>query len=237
MTYVEGFVTPVPTAAREAYRQHARAARDLFERHGVRRMTENWGDDVPDGTTTDFARAVRKGEDETVVFSWFEYPDRAARDAANAMMMADERMQALAESMPFDGKRMIHGGFAAIVEEGTGAGGYIDGFVAPVPPANREAYRDQAATAAALFRDHGALRVVEAWEDDVPDGSVTDFRRAVQARDDEAVVYAWIEWPDKATRNAAWAAMERDGRMTPPDALPFDAARMIYGGFAPLSLD
>lgn len=236
MTHVEGFVTAVPTAAKDAYLAHARAAKALFEGYGIRRMTEHWGDDVPDGKITDFARAVRKTDDETVVFSWFEYPDRAARDAANAKIMADPRMKTLAETMPFDAKRMIYGGFAAIVEEGAGGGAYIDGFVAAVPSANRAAYRDEAAKAAALFRAHGALRVVETWEDDVPGGDVTDFRRAVQATGDEAIVYSWIEWPDKPTRNAAWVALEKDERMTPPDRLPFDARRMIYGGFAALPL-
>jgi uncharacterized protein YbaA (DUF1428 family) len=237
MTYVEGFVTAVPTAARDAYVAHAAAAQTLFDGYGMRRMTENWGDDVPDGTTTDFARAVQKTADETVVISWFEYPDRATRDAANARMMADERMEALGETMPFDGKRMIYGGFAAIIEDGVAGGAYIDAFVAAVPTANRDAYRDHATQAAALFREHGALRIVEAWEDDVPDGKVTDFRRAVQAQGDEAVVFAWIEWPDRATRDAAWARVEKDARMTAPDAMPFDGKRMIYGGFVPLPLD
>ncbi|MEH3159025.1 MAG: DUF1428 domain-containing protein [Sphingomonas taxi] len=124
-----------------------------------------------------------------------------------------------------------------MVEAGSDTGGYVDGFVAPVPAANRDAYRDHADKTAALFRDHGALRVVEAWSDDVPDGKVTDFRRAVQAKEDEAVVFSWVEWPDKAARMAGWGAIEGDARMTAPGDLPFDAKRMIYGGFAVLPLD
>ncbi|WP_422921745.1 DUF1428 domain-containing protein [Sphingomonas liriopis] len=109
-------------------------------------------------------------------------------------------------------------------------------MVLPAPSADRDAYRAHAAKAAALFRDHGALRIVDSWSDDVPVGEVTDFRRAVQAGDDEAVVFGWIEWPDKATRNAGWAGIEKDDRMIAPGDLPFDARRMIYGGFAALPL-
>src|SRR3546814_8125256 len=111
MTYVEGFVVAVPTANREAYRKHAAEAAPLFKEFGVRRMVECWGDDVPDGKVNDFKGAVQAKDDETVVFSWFEYPDRATRDAANQKMMSDPRMQSMGEAMPFDGKRMIIGGF------------------------------------------------------------------------------------------------------------------------------
>ncbi|HEY1145700.1 MAG TPA: DUF1428 domain-containing protein, partial [Allosphingosinicella sp.] len=92
------------------------------------------------------------------------------------------------------------GGFAPILDEGTSApSGYVDGFVVPVPAANREAYRDMAAKASAVFREYGATRVLEAWADDVPDGKVTDFKGALKAKEDEAVVFSWIEWPSKAS--------------------------------------
>ena len=97
-----------------------------------------------------------------MVFSWFEYPDKATRDAANEKMMSDPRMKEMGETMPFDGKRMIIGGFDAIVEEGSERGGYTDGFVVPVPEGKREAYRELAAKMAKVFRQHGATRVVEA---------------------------------------------------------------------------
>lgn len=107
---------------------------------------------------------------------------------------------------------------------------YIDGFVAAVPDANREAYRKHAEEAAAFFRDYGALRLVEAWGDDVPVGKQTDFRRAVAAEDGETVVFSWIEWPSKEVRDAAHQKMASDPRMRPQD-MPFDGKRMIFGGF------
>jgi len=111
---------------------------------------------------------------------------------------------------------------------------YIDGFVIAVATANRQAFIDHASTVDPAFIELGATRVVECWGDDVPVGKQTDFRRAVQAKEDETVVFAWIEWPDKATRDAAMKKMMDDPRMGPEtNPMPFDGARMIYGGFAP----
>jgi len=106
---------------------------------------------------------------------------------------------------------------------------YIDGFVAAVPVANREAYLAHAATAAALFREYGATRVVECWGDDVPEGKLTSFPMAVKRQDDEIVVFSWIAWPSKAVRDAGWARMMADSRMG--GEMPFDGKRMIFGGF------
>src|SRR5919106_1042643 len=109
---------------------------------------------------------------------------------------------------------------------------YVDGFVAAVPAANKETYRKHAAEAAPLFKEFGATRVVEAWGDDVPDGKVTDFRRAVKAKEGENVVFSFIEWPDKATRDAAWPKMMEDPDMQPDHGnMPFDGMRMFWGGF------
>lgn len=232
MTYIEGFITPVPTANRDAYLAHARQAEALINEFGATRMVEAWADDVPDGKVTDFRKAVQATDDETVLFSWFEYPDKAARDAANAKMMADPRMEDMAKDMPFDGRRMIYGGFASIVDTGGARGGYIDGFVAPAP--DQAAYLEMAAKAAPVFLEHGATRVVEGWEDDVSDGKVTDYRRAVQAQDGERIVYSWIEWPDRATRDAGWEKVMADARMKPPGEMPFDGKRMFWGGFLPI---
>jgi uncharacterized protein YbaA (DUF1428 family) len=112
---------------------------------------------------------------------------------------------------------------------------YVDSFVLGVPTANRDAYLRHAREAAAVFHDHGALRVVELWGDDVPEGKRTDFRRAVALEPAETVVVGWIEWPSKAVRDAGWKAVMADPRMTPGrNPMPFDGQRMIYGGFAPL---
>lgn len=110
---------------------------------------------------------------------------------------------------------------------------YIDGFVIPVPGDRRAEFLEHAGTIDALFLEFGATRVVEAWGDDVPAGSTTDFARAVAATPDEIVVFSWIEWPDKATRDAAGEKMRTDPRMmaTP---MPFDGRRLIYGGFEPV---
>jgi len=110
---------------------------------------------------------------------------------------------------------------------------YIDGFVIPVPTANKQAFTDHARNIDNMFLEYGALRVLEAWGDDVPDGKLTDFKRAVQAKSDETVVFSWVEWPDKKTRDAAMEKMRNDPRMMPHDN-PFDGKRLIYGGFAPV---
>jgi uncharacterized protein YbaA (DUF1428 family) len=116
---------------------------------------------------------------------------------------------------------------------------YIDGFVIAVPTANKEKFTNHANTADSVFIELGATRILECWGDDVPPGKQTDFRRAVQAKDDETVVFSWVEWPDKTTRDAAFVKMQElmktDPRMNPEkNPMPFDGSRMIYGGFVPV---
>jgi len=109
---------------------------------------------------------------------------------------------------------------------------YVDGFVAAVPKANKQAYIDHATVAAALFREHGAIRVVECWEDDVPPGKITSFPLAVQCGEDEAVVFSWIVWPSREARDAGMAKVMADPRMSAEaNPMPFDGARLIFGGF------
>jgi uncharacterized protein YbaA (DUF1428 family) len=110
---------------------------------------------------------------------------------------------------------------------------YIDGFVAAVPTANKEAYRKHAESAWPLFQKCGATRMVEGWGNDVPDGKLTSFPIAVQKKDDETVVFSWVIWPDKATRDKGWQAMMEDESMKGM-TMPFDGKRLIYGGFEPL---
>jgi uncharacterized protein YbaA (DUF1428 family) len=116
MSYVDGFIAAVPTANREAFRKHAADAAVVFKELGALHVVECWGDDVPDGKVTSFPMAVKKKEDETVVFSWIVWPSRQARDEGMKKMMADPRMQPEANPMPFDGKRLIFGGFQVLVE-------------------------------------------------------------------------------------------------------------------------
>ena len=107
---------------------------------------------------------------------------------------------------------------------------YIDGLVAAVPTANKQAYLDHAKSAAQVFKDHGALQVVECWGDDVPEGKLTSFPMAVQRKPDETVIFSWITWPSKAVRNEGMKKFMEDPRMKDMQ-MPFDGKRMIFGGF------
>ena len=115
MSYVEGFVIPVPTANKQAYLEMAKKAAPIFQEHGALRVVEGWGDDVPKGKLTDFWMAVKANPGETVVFSWVEWPSKAVRDSGMKKVMADPRMQPAA-GMPFDGKRAVFGGFATMLD-------------------------------------------------------------------------------------------------------------------------
>ena len=116
MSYVDGFVVAVPTANKEVYRKHAADAAVVFKEHGALSLVEAWGDDVPDGKLTSFPMAVQRTDDETVVFSWITWPSRQARDEGMKKVMADSRLQPAMNPMPFDGKRLIYGGFEMIVD-------------------------------------------------------------------------------------------------------------------------
>jgi uncharacterized protein YbaA (DUF1428 family) len=116
MAYVDGFVIAVPTANREKFRKHAEEGAVVFKDHGALKVVECWGDDVPDGQVTSFPMAVKKKPDETVVFSWIVWPSRDKRNEAMKKLMDDPRLQPDVNPMPFDGKRLIYGGFEIIVD-------------------------------------------------------------------------------------------------------------------------
>jgi uncharacterized protein YbaA (DUF1428 family) len=109
---------------------------------------------------------------------------------------------------------------------------YMDGFVAAVPTANKQAYIEHARLTALVFKDHGALKITEAWGDDVPEGEITSFPMAVKCGKDETVVFSSVLWPSKEVRDAGWQAIMEDARMHPDNnPMPFDGKRLIYGGF------
>lgn len=112
---------------------------------------------------------------------------------------------------------------------------YIDGFIVPVPTANKAAYKKHAELGVQVFKDCGATRVVECWGNDVPEGKVTSFPLAVKCKEDETVVFGWITWPSKEARDAGMKKAMEDPRLHPDNnPMPFDGMRMIYGGFEPL---
>ena len=115
MTYIDGFVIPVPAGNKEAYRAMAAKAAPIFKEHGATRIVECWGDDLPDGKVTDFKGAVKAEGEENVVFAWVMWPSKAARDAGNKKVMEDPRLK-MEGDMPFDGKRMIWGGFEILTD-------------------------------------------------------------------------------------------------------------------------
>ena len=239
MTYLDGFVIAVPTANKDKFIAHANKGDSVFTDFGATRVVETWGDNVPKGHTTDFQGAVEAKEDESIVFSWIEWPDKPTRDAGMAKMMApdfkDERMDPEKNPMPFDGKRMIYGGFQPEVTLGDPSRGeYVQGFLLPVPEDKREAYFKLETESWPMFEGYGALGLVAAWGDDVPEGKQTDFYRSVKSQPGEKVVFAWMTWPDRATCDAAAQKMMSDPEMKMPDDMPFDGKRMIYGGFEPI---
>ena len=116
MAYIDGFVAAVPTANRDAFIEHATIAAEVMKECGAIRTVDCWGDDVPEGEVTSFPMAVQKKDDETVVFSWIVWPSKEVRDAGMQKMMEHPRMQPDVHPMPFDGKRVIFGGFEIILE-------------------------------------------------------------------------------------------------------------------------
>lgn len=234
MTYFTGSIAAVPNANRRDYIDHVTAVWPLFRNHGATRIVETWGVDVPRGKVNDLYGAVHARQDEAVTFSWLEWPDKATADAAWQEIPGDPAMTGM--RMPFDGSRMIFGGFEPVFVGGTDRGaGYFQGFALAVPEKNKAAYVRMAREAwEEAFRPNGGLGIVEAWGVDVPHGRQTDFYRASKAEEGEVPLFSWTAWPDKATCDAASRAMEAgmEGQEFPE--MPFDGTRMMWGGFEPL---
>ncbi|WP_333826983.1 DUF1428 domain-containing protein [Pararhodobacter sp.] len=234
MAYYTGSVGAVPTANKGKYLEHLTAAWPLFNSYGATRMVETWGVDVPKGKVTDFYGAVDARDDESIVFSWIEWPDKATADASWQKMTNDPAMKQMPE-MPFDGSRMIFGGFSPVYEAGqhTGAG-YYQGFLLAVPEKNKAAYAAMADEGWKMFQKGGASGMMEAWGEDVPRGKKTDFYRATKAEAGEVAVFSWTAWPDRATCDAAAKAMEAEMGDMDTSTMPFDGMRMMWAGFEPL---
>lgn len=115
MSYIDGFLVPVPVDKKAAYLAMVAQVTPVFKEHGAIRLVEWWGDDLPDGKLTDFKGAVKAQDGETVVFSWIVWPSKAERDAGNQRVIADPRMNSIGD-MPFDGKRMVMGGFELLFD-------------------------------------------------------------------------------------------------------------------------
>ena len=234
MSYVMGFVAAVPAANKDAYQKFSEESVDYFKGLGVTRILESWGDEVPKGEVTDFYRAVAAKDDEVIVYSFQIFPDEVTAAAANEKMTNDPAMAEMGAKMPFDGARMIYGGFKTISErQGDGRTGYVEGSIIAVPNSARETYANYANKLSQLLVANGAVRSVDAWGDQVPDGKVTDFKKAVAAKDDESVVFGWIEWPSKAVRDAAWPKMMEDPLLQQESA-GADEGRRVVGGFVPI---
>ena len=113
---------------------------------------------------------------------------------------------------------------------------YVAGLVIPVPAEKMQAYRQWAQNSAAIFKEYGCLEIVESWEDNVPSGRITDFRRAVDARDGEKIVFSWQIWASKEALDAAEEKMHQDPRFEISGEIPFDPRRMILGCFKPFHI-
>ena len=234
MTYFTGFVAAVPTANKQKYLDHVKSAWPLFQSYGATRMIECWGADVQKGKVTDFQGAVQAKDDETVVFSWLEWPDRATADKGWETMKTDPAVKDMME-MPFDGSRMIFGDFEPVFEAGKHSGaGYYQGFILAVPEKNRQAYVKMAGDAWGMFERFGCLGIAENWGVDVPHGKQTDFYRATKAEPGEAALFSWTAWPDRATCDAAAQKMMAEMEGQPMPEMPFDGMRMVWGGFDPI---
>jgi uncharacterized protein YbaA (DUF1428 family) len=234
VTHIQGFLIAVKTARRDNYLKMARDTAPMFAEFGALRTVECWADDVADGQRTDMKRATKAQADESIVFSWIEWPDKATCDAAAKRMMTDERMQTPPEDMPFDGARMIYAGFETVHDSGgTARFGYVDGVIAKVTGGGAAAVAAFEAAATPVFKDKGATRLVGGVSSEIKRGKTTDFLRAVDAQEGDMVTFGWIEWPDKATRDAGMGSMRQDERMTTLTPA-WDGPTAIFGGFVPI---
>lgn len=235
MTYVDGFVIPVPKCNKSKFIDYGHRSDEVFVRHGASRIFECWQDNVARGALNDFFMGVDARDDEVIAFSWIEWRDKATRDQCMAVldgvMKADPHFDQTRNPLPFDGGRMLWGRFQVLVERGEPTfSPYVQGIVLAVPESRKEDFRRVAEKAWETLQGSGALRMIEAWEDEVPAGGQTDFFRMVMLEPGEKVVFSFIEWPSREACDAASLKMKTLAALE----LPFDCARVISGGFRPV---
>lgn len=236
MTYISGYLLTVPDANRTAYMDMAAACWPIFKDYGALLTAECWGVDVPDGELTSFPMAVKREDGETVVFSWILWPDKSAYERCNASIETDERWAKMSpDTIPFDGKRMIWGGFEQNFAAGVPSGGLVMGFLRAAPDSNRTDCREWAEESWTILHDYGATGLFEGWGDEVPDGKLTSFPMAVKREGGEAVVFSWVAFPGRAELEAWTTSMETDARQKAMQnrEAPWDLRRMMWGTFEP----
>lgn len=236
MPYVDGFLLAVHKDKRDAYKALAEKAAKVFKKHGALAVAECWGDDVPEGKTTSIPMAVKIEEGEVPLFSWIVWPSKEARDTGNKKVMNDPELDGDPADMPFDGMRMMFGGFEVLGANDGAAQevptGYVDGFIAAVPKDKRSEFMAFTDAMSKVMADYGVKTAVDCWGDDVPEGRVTSFPMAVKAGEDEVVAFSWMLWPSKDARSEGMAKAMQDPRMAPNSIpMPFDGSRVIHGGF------
>jgi uncharacterized protein YbaA (DUF1428 family) len=234
MTCIQGFVGAVPTANRAAFIDHARTAAEAFRDMGLVAAAECWGDDIPPGELTSFPLAVQARPDETVIFSWYRWPSKAVHDAA----MAQPSRRSAPEPRDEPDALRRHARDLRRLRAGAGTRRAHTRRLCRRLRRPGEAGAPRGVSCLRrgcdpIFMEHGASWIMEAWGIDVPEGRVTDFRRAVQADADEEVVFSWVQWPDRAARDAGNARIMNDPRLADKE-MPFDGSRLIFGGFTPL---
>ena len=211
MVYVTALIAPVKKGGETQFVKSVRASGEICIRNGALADVQAWSDDVPVGKVNDLHQAVKREDDEDIVFSYIIWPDKQTCQDGMSALMSDPIISDPDFAPPMDGKRLIYGSFEPIVSEGNTSGAdYIDGFLFVVPAENKTAYQQMAAEAWPFFEKFGAISMYECWGDDVPDGKLTSMPLATHKKPDEVVLFSWIGWPDKATRDKGYADMQND---------------------------
>lgn len=235
MTYVEGFIMPVPRTNRDGFIRFSTMADKLWAAYGADRILECWPDEDSTVRTGDIFTAAQGQDCEAMIFSWIEWRDKNSRNQAMPLLLAkmasDPRFDQARHPLPFDNDRVISGCFRTLADHGEPAPApYVQGFILSVAQ-NREAHIQAYANASweGLY-EVGALRLLLTWEDECPADRRIDFPRLAKSGPEEKVAFAVIEWPSRAVCEAA------AHKFAPHADPPFDQRRMMSGGFSPVVL-